>query len=39
MIGLVNWTETLAGLQIGLLNRVGTGPAAARWLPLLNARF
>lgn len=39
MIGLFNKAHTLRGVQIGLLNHVASGPAAARWLPLINARF
>ena len=39
MLGLVNHAEVLHGVQIGLVNHVGSGPAAARWLPLVNARF
>jgi hypothetical protein len=39
MIGLFNTADSLHGVQIGLLNHVGGGPAAARWLPLVNARF
>ncbi len=39
MIGLFNRAHVLHGVQIGLLNHVATGPMAARWLPLVNARF
>ena len=39
MIGVYNHAERLSGVQIGLLNHVGSGPGAARWLPLINARF
>ena len=39
MLGLVNSTRTLRGVQIGLVNHVDSGPAAARVLPVVNARF
>lgn len=39
MLGVFNSVRTLRGVQIGVLNHVADGPAAARWLPLVNARF
>ena len=37
-IGLLNRTENLHGVQIGLLNYAGNN-ANFRWLPLINAHF
>jgi hypothetical protein len=36
-VGLVNWTDRLSGLQIGILNRAGNNRHPFRILPLLNA--
>jgi hypothetical protein len=38
-VGIVNWTDELRGLQLGVLNRAGNNPHPFRYLPLLNARF
>ncbi len=38
-IGVLNCTEELHGLQLGLLNYAGNNPSWARWLPLLNLHF
>lgn len=35
-IGAVNKTESLHGLQLGLLNYAGNNPKLLRWLPLIN---
>ena len=35
-VGLINWTDHLRGVQLGLLNRAGNNPAPFRVLPLLN---
>lgn len=38
-IGLVNWTDELQGVQLGLLNRAGNNPPPFRVLPLLNVHL
>jgi hypothetical protein len=38
-IGLLNWTDVLHGVQIGLLNHAGNNPPAFRILPILNLNF
>jgi len=38
-IGLVNTTDQLRGLQIGLLNHAANNPRGLRLLPLVNAHF
>jgi hypothetical protein len=39
VIGLLNHTADLFGVQIGLLNIVEANPSWARYLPFVNARF
>lgn len=38
-IAPVNFAHDLHGVQLGLLNYVGSNPPWLRWLPLANARF
>ncbi len=38
-IGIVNWTDELHGIQVGLLNRAGNNPAPFNTLPFVNAHF
>lgn len=35
-IGLVNWTDELRGVQLGLVNRAGNNPPPFRVLPVVN---
>jgi hypothetical protein len=39
VIGLLNHTADLSGLQIGLLNIVESNDPPFRYLPILNVRF
>ncbi len=39
VVGIFNHTETLLGVQIGLLNYVEDNPSWARILPFINANF
>ena len=39
VIGIVNSTEDILGIQIGVLNYVAENPAGLKYLPVFNARF
>jgi hypothetical protein len=39
VIGVVNFTRDLLGVQIGLLNYVEENPAGLKLLPIINAKF
>jgi hypothetical protein len=39
VVGVVNYTRDLLGVQIGLLNYVEENPAGLKLLPILNAKF
>jgi hypothetical protein len=39
VVGLFNHTESLLGVQLGLLNFVENNPSWARILPFINANF
>jgi hypothetical protein len=38
-VGLLNYTRSLHGVQIGVLNHAANNPPWARWLPVLNVHL